>query len=188
MEKVETLDASTAARELGETPAPAEKPEVSLDPFGDKIREEGNTVPDWARGVFPAQMDAHRKPPPGKRVYYMNFRAEWTEIPAKGNQVVAAWGLNLLEERAAIERAARIGSGTTPQLEMAKQMIRACNGRLIDLTESDTSGITVDRDVVWNDIGPACRSIVVALFLRTHTLDASKQLDFFANCFAAVTS
>jgi hypothetical protein len=147
-------------RQVGETMEEA----AARDPEG---------IPEWVK--FPPKM----KIPPGKEVGFMQFRAKWTDKPHLGDRQVIMWSLSDADEKLAMKRTR--GEHMRTITEAAKQCIRAIDGVSANWTGAFVLG---NVDTFWNEIGGKCRQLIVNYYLKTHTLEAAEQLDFFANCLA----
>lgn len=135
-------------------------------------------LPEWF--VAPANFKA----PPGRKIVLMRFRAEWTNAPEKGERQIVLWGLTEQEEQFASERAH--GKDTRVIGELTKQCIRYIDGQRVDWTMTPGSGVNVGP--FWQEIGSACRKLLIHYYVKAHTLTADEQLDFFSNCIVSTTS
>ena len=134
-------------------------------------------LPEWA--TIPADV----KVPPGRRVWYLKFKAAWTVTPDKGDRVCVLWPISDAEENIAAERS---GDKRYKLLkETSKMMIRVIDGHKARHTRDGSTG---DVTLFWEDIGPKCRQQIMSLYMRSHSLDNAEMMDFLANCMHAGTA
>lgn len=121
-------------------------------------------APDWA--LIPPNMQI----PSGVEVSFMR-------IPLKGGGDVQlmTWELGVRDERMGRARADAGGAGARLVEEMAKQMIRAVDGKPISW------GDPLEVERVWDKIGAKYRNLLSAYYLKLHQLDDEERLDFFEN-------
>jgi hypothetical protein len=162
-------------------PKAAPKKEHDFDSLARPVGE----IPSWVI-LPPSEGDGALRYPPGRAVYFLRFRAEWTDTPQKGDRQCVVWPLSDRDEKLAY---GRINLGTSGvkavSLEMAKQMVRAIDG--VKVNWSGKRGPS-SIDEFWTDIGARCRSMIERLFLKTHSLDQAQVDDFFENCVASLVS
>ncbi len=118
------------------------------------------------------------KPPAGKRVTYMRFRASWTDTPKKGDRQCALWNLTDADEKLAVGRAR--GDSNLVIGEMARQMVRVVDGCTADWVGSGPGSMKV----WWREIGAKGRQVLKNHYLQTHAMTSVESADFFANCVA----
>ena len=209
-EAVDALDAA-AEGEQEEKPAPRKrqpaKQQVEEETGDDLLEAEANApqgtpernpddVPPWIR--FPE--DQKWQIPPHRQLYFLRFRAKWTDNKPAGDRTVILWSLSDNEEKLAAKRTR--GESSRTVVEMAKGMIRAMGTVDPDFPDvSEWDGHTrperpmvradwtgtlgpgnVDR--FWNDIGSKCRVLIQNIYMRSHALNAEDTADFFLNCLA----
>lgn len=139
--------------------------------------EELNGIPEWA--IIP---EGFKKPKKGKQIYFVQFLASWTETPEKGNRHCVMTNLSEADEKVARQRAQ--GDSVRTVLELARQMIRANDGVLVDWSRSKKEG---NPDIFWREIGYKCRQEIASIFLKTHVLSEEQRSIFFAHCVRALT-
>ena len=128
--------------------------------------------PDWAK--IPEQ---NFKMPEGWVVFFIRFRASWTNTPKRGDRTCILWNLSEADEKLAA-KAAR-GDGLRLIEEMAKRMVRAIDGE-----RADWSGAPGPANVnqFWSEIGGKCRYMLKSMYLKNHTMSPEDSLDFFEHC------
>jgi hypothetical protein len=134
-------------------------------------------VPEWA------ELPPGFAPPPGKRLGWMRFRADWTDAPQKGDRWCMMWTLSESEEKMAYKRSG--GDSARVVMELAKATIRVIDGVKADRTGAMGIGSV---NIFWAELGTKCRQMVTNYYLKSHTLSAEEQQDFFANCFVVTTA
>jgi hypothetical protein len=134
----------------------------------------GGAPPEWA--TVPADF----KMPDGWVVFFVRFRAKWTNRPGSGDRQCILWNLSESDEKRASARAR--GDGMRLVAEMAKQQIRAIDGE-----RADWSGAPGPHNVsqFWSEIGGKCRYLLKGHYLKTHTMSTEETVDFFDNCVAS---
>lgn len=137
----------------------------------------GEGVPDWCAVPTPF------KPPPGRQLVFMRFRAAWTDVPNGGDRTCVMWNLTEADEKLALKRTR--GDAMRTLEEMVKQSIRVVDGHAADWSGHEGPG-SVSR--FWRDVGAKCRSKLREQYVGSHTLDAGEQADFFTNCVAVRTA
>jgi len=163
--------------ENGQADMPEE--ESPLERMGTALtKDTSNVIPEWF--VTPAQMKA----PPGRKIVIMRFRPSWTLAPEKGERQIVCWQLTELEEHQAAQRAR--GDDRRMVHEMAKQCIRYIDGQRVNWTM--TPGMGANISAFWDEIGSACRKLVIHYYIKAHTLPDDDQLDFFSNCITSTIS
>ncbi len=141
--------------------------------------EGADSLPAWAQQAIPQGLEV----PMGRTLVVMRFRAEWTDARHLGDRTCVVWNLSVGDEKLANSRAGdNVFSNT---MEMAKQMIRAIDGAVIDYS-GKTRGASVDH--FWNEIGKKCRGMVISHFVRAHSLTLAEKMDFLARCLVARTN
>lgn len=163
-----------------EVEADAELEETSvLEQMEDKITgaSEVEGVPEWA--TLPLGF----KIPPGKRLGWMKFLAEWTDTPQKGDRWIMMWNLSESEEKVAYKKAG--GETQRAIAELAKATLRVIDGVKADRTGASGPGNVA---ILWAELGTGLRQIVMNYYLKTHTLSPEAQQLFFANFFVVTTA
>lgn len=150
---------------------------TTIPQIENRLAEPVEGVPEWA--TLPPGFQI----PPGKRLGWMRFRAEWTEAPQKGDRWCLMWTLSEAEEKAAYKRCA--GDSTRALLELAKATIRVVDGVKADRTGAPGPG---NVNAFWAELGVKLRQMIQNYYLKTHTLSPEEQQDFFANCFVVTTA
>lgn len=140
------------------------------DQPGDVVAGQ-DAIPEWAK--LPDEFAM----PPGWVVFFVRFRAAWTNVAKKGDRVVVLWNLSEADEKLAA-RAAR-GDGLRLIEEMAKRMIRAIDGQKADWTGAPGPA---NVNQFWSEIGGKCRYMLKSMYLKNHTLSTEESLDFFEHC------
>jgi hypothetical protein len=144
---------------------------------GEDAPVEATAVPDWA--VIPPGL----KMPPGRQIYFVRFRAGWTDRPSKGERQCILWNLTESEEKHALRRTR--GDALRAADELAKQMVRAIDGKPADWTGAGGAGSV---QTFWDEIGGKCRQLLKGHYAKTHMLDTAETADFFASCVAVRTA
>jgi len=151
----------------------AELPDDDVqDDDGDVVAvDPGAGPPEWA------QIPEGFVMPDGWVVYFIRFRAAWTNTPRKGDRQCILWNLSESDEKHAAKRAR--GDANRIIDEMAKQMVRAIDGRKTDWGGGfGPASITT----FWNEIGGKCRWTLKSHYLKTHTMQPAEMADFFEHC------
>jgi hypothetical protein len=117
--------------------------------------------------------------PPGRQVFFVRLRAGWTDRPDKGDRQCILWSLTEADEKIALRRTR--GDVLRASDELAKQMVRAIDGQVVNWT-------SVSPVTFWDEIGGRCRQLLKSHYAKTHVLGAEETADFFANCIAARTA
>ena len=139
--------------------------------------EDEAALPPWAAGILPAGLT----PPPYAQVGYIRFLPELTGRPDLGQRTCCTWGLSVADERLAKQMSR--GDSTRLYEELAKQTIRAVDGRLVDRTgRAGHAGGGVDVRKFWEQIGSKGRMLLINQYLQSHTPTASEMADFFLSC------
>jgi len=120
--------------------------------------------------------------PRGRVVSFVRFRADWTDIPSKGERQCVIWYLTSNDEKVAIARTR--GDSLRTLAENTKQMVRVIDGRPVDKSGKPGAG---NIDGWWNEIGAKCRQQLMSWYLKTHALSAEERVDFFVHCVAVRT-
>jgi hypothetical protein len=170
--KKSLMDAVQSAAADGEIPSM-----VDLDDDeGDRVAEvaPGGAPPEWATVPEDFRM------PPGWVVFFIRFRAAWTNRPGGPDRQCIVWNLSESDEKNAARRAR--GDGMRLIDECAKQMIRAVDGLKID--QGGAPG-PANVSQFWSEIGGKCRYLLKSHYLKTHTMGPDETVDFFDNCVAS---
>lgn len=155
----------------------AEKPAAQHYP-GDVAREVDTSVPPWVK--LPADLPF---PPHGVTWAAMRFLAEWTDRPHLGDRQCIVWNLSYGDEKFARRRSK--GEAESTLDEMAKQMVRAIDGKRVDWANPSSPN---NPDLFWDQIGKKCRLILVNHYTKVHVLDRDEQMHFFGHCLAVRTA
>lgn len=131
---------------------------------------------DWA--IIPDEL----KFPRNRQVFFLRFRAGWTDTPEVGDRQCIVWNLSESDEKFAIKRAQ--GDRNRIAIEMTKQMIRSVDGQVVDWTHGALSNV----EKFWRDIGSKCRNMLIGIYHKNHTLNPEEMADFFLHCFASRTA
>jgi hypothetical protein len=139
-------------------------------------------VPSWcAEFIPPAGADGQPfRFPAGRDIMFIRLRAEWTDTPKLGDQLLICWAISYGDQQFAIKRAQ--GDGIRVTDELTKQMVRAINKRAVDWS----AGTEHNPDVLWQRIGQRCRSLLTRIYIQLNTLSAKETRDFFEHCIAVV--
>lgn len=170
-----------AVRALNEPPSPAVVEDLGAADDADddesvpKDKPEVATVPAWV--VVPAGLVM----PEGWQIYFLLFRAGWTNVPRLGDRHCIMWNLSEADEKLAARRSR--GDANRIIDEMSKGMIRVIDGVRVDWSRGPASNI----EKFWDEIGGKCRHLVRSHYMKTHTLEAPDMSDFFDNCVAVRT-
>jgi hypothetical protein len=138
----------------------------------------GGSAPAWA--IVPSGGEIPFVMPEGWVVFFIRFRAKWTNRPGSADRQCILWNLSESDEKRASARAR--GDGMRLVEEMSKQMIRAIDGE-----RADWSGAPGPQNVgqFWSEIGGKCRYMLKSHYLKTHTMSTEETVDFFDNCVAS---
>lgn len=153
----------------------AEEKTFAIEPEQTK-ETDPNALPAWL--ALPPDL----KIPPDKQIGFMLFRSQWTDRPSKGDRQCLMWPLSDADEKFALKRTR--GDMSRGISELAKQMIRAVDGKKIDWAKNSGK----DLENFWDEIGAKCRQQIQNYYLKTHALTKDDQLDFFVNCLVVRTS
>jgi hypothetical protein len=159
----------TAAAARGEVPDVVEFDDEDDQP-GDVVASS-DAPPDWAKIPEGFVM------PAGWVVFFVRFRAAWTNTPKKGDRTCILWNLSEADEKLAARKAR--GDGLRLIEEMSKRMIRSVDGLKADWGGSPGPA---NVDQFWSEIGGKCRYMLKSTYLKNHTLSAEESLDFFEHC------
>lgn len=189
MKKVEAARAAAGARGAPDAP----------DPLEAKAANPGlaNDIPPWV--VIPPGM----RFPKNRQVGFIRFPSKWTTAHEKGlvhageeavpseyagarYRQVILWSLTIADEKLA--RVAAKGDALATYPEMSKRMIRAIDGHLVDWSTGDVEVNEGHVPSFWEEIGPACRDMLVSHYHSTHRLTGDQLKHFFLCCVAVRTS
>jgi hypothetical protein len=107
------------------------------------------------------------------------------------------WTLSIADEKLA--RVDARGDALAFVPEMAKRMIRAIDGNVVDwstgavnreqaVSAGTGASVATGREThvptFWEEIGPSFRQLVINHFHKTHTLDPEQAAYFFMRCYA----
>lgn len=147
------------------------------DEQGEVHVAEGSSesVPSWV------QLPPDLKLPEGWVIYFMRFRAKWTNVPRKGERQCILWNLTEADEKRAAQRTRSDSMRLVS--ELAKQMIRAVDGTKADWSAGQLANV----QKFWDEVGGRCRHVLQSHYLKTHTLNEEEMADFFEHCVAART-
>lgn len=126
-----------------------------------KLSSEG--APAWAK--IPSDFTFPR----GRQTYFLRFPGTWTYTPWKGERQVILWQMSVGDKRIALQRS--MGDQNRATDELVKSTIRAIDGRKVD-------GATADLDIWWDEIGEACRGLLIRIHAQAHFLNP-QELDLF---------
>ncbi len=153
------------------------KKQAATETTTEETTENYGDVPSWV--VMPDGL----KVPSGRRLIFIQFLADITETPHKGDRHCIAWTLSDGEERIANARCN--GDSSRYATEFTKQMIRAVDGVAVDWSKPKGPG---SLDEFWREIGPKGRHLAARIYSRTH-LPSDEELDnFLSHCVAVVTA
>jgi hypothetical protein len=162
-------------------------------------------VPHWAVPYMPPDF----RIPRGKEVTFMRFKSAWTDARDKGvltifphkvgqgegacviqreelYRVLVCWPITDAEEKLANKR----GQQGSALNELAKQMIRAVDGRRVDWTGgwAREPEMLVNPEAVWKELGPKCRGPIKTIYHRMHNLTDEELATFLLNCLVVVNA
>lgn len=166
-ETARTLLEQGTSQEVDE--AAEEKPPVRAS--YDYTLQEDRPLPDWV--VLPSDF----APPKGRVLGHLLFRSQFTDYPEKGDRQCTVWNLTSADEKLALRRTR--GEAVRTLAELSKQMVRAIDGCKVDWTGRTGPG---NVEIFWDELGARCREQIQNYYIKTHTMSASEQADFFANC------
>jgi hypothetical protein len=135
-------------------------------------------------GAFPTwvKLPAGLEFPPGRRIQALRFKAEWTDVPRKGERQCILWPLSEADEKLAYQRTR--GESAMSLNELAKQMVRVVDGQLVTWGDGTPSDLTQ----WWTEIGARCRTLIKNSYAKMHTLEAGDLAAFFTDCQAVRTA
>jgi len=162
--------------ELGSSKRPTSGSDTKYADYDLPNPSTSRTVPSWVK-VPPGL-----KPPKGRQVLFLRFKAAWTDTPHKGDRQAICWSLSDADEKVALMRAI---TANRTAYELAKQMVRVVDGHVASWDNSQVDG---DIDRWWTEIGGKCRQILIRLFAKLHTPSEEERVDFFENCIEVRTS
>jgi hypothetical protein len=155
--------------------------EVDLDAAvaseGDEAEVGEKQLPEWARDAIPSDL----KIPDGKQVFVLRFFADWCDVPKEGDHTVVIWNLTEADEKLAVKR---VTDGKRVLDEMAKQMIRAIDGRRVDWR---TAGAKNNPMAFYARVGGKARQALKVFYAKRHTLNSVETTVFLAACVVAAT-
>ena len=146
------------------------------DPQHAGTTEPPSGIPSWVK--VPPNLVF----PDGWQVWFIQFRAEMTNVRRNGDRQAILWALSETDEK----RAARRANGIAVRLvdECAKAMIRVIDGRVANWMKK-TGPDSVE--LFWDEIGGKCRHQLKNIYLQSHTMDAKENARFFDECVAVRT-
>jgi hypothetical protein len=147
--------------------------EFDGEPESDEKNVAIGGIPPWGMPI-PRDMPV----PKGKVPVYIRFLKEWTDRPDLQDRQCVIWTLSVSDEKLANKRASGVGESNA-LAELAKQMIKVVDGNPVDWSKRNKDA---DIDVFWEQIGPKCRSILVTMYLRLHSLSEVERCHFFEFC------
>lgn len=148
----------------------------------DRGEDDEQELPAWVR--IPDGFSFPR----GRRVQFVRFPAEWTDVPKRGHECPDApglwrqcilWSLSPGDEQLAAERA--LGDDNRLTAELIKQSIRAIDGQPVDQTGMPTEA-NVDR--FWAQIGSRCRGDLKRIWSALNNSTREQRTFFLAFCVA----
>lgn len=188
-------DTQPSAEEAAEQPLPTFEEPIPQEASIEQLEEEGRrevesalegvlqstTVPEARTGGAPAwvKLPAGLSFPRGRALYFLRFRAEWTDTPAKGERQCICWPISVGDKKLAAQRAMSDANRITE--EMCMRFVRVVDGHVVDHSGAASPG---NLDVWWNEVGEKVRAQIMRIFMRAHVLDAGAQRDFLENCIA----
>lgn len=169
----------------------AEKRAEERDPLAAKAAAPGDgDVPPWV--VIPPNLSFPR----GRQVAFVRFPSAWTTRPEKGlvyegpeagpyagkpHRQAILWTLSIADEKFA--RADAKGDSLAVYNEMAKHCVRAIDGVVVDWSTGAVATGPGHVPTFWEEVGPACRSLLVNYYHRSHALSREDAAHFFLSCF-----
>jgi len=171
----------TSGPEVEDAPPLAE--DVAVNPMtGELISEAPKTqLPEATQDAPPewANVPQELRLPRGRQVIYVRFRGTLTDTPWKGERQVILWPISIGDKRLASQRSQ--GDSNRFADEIAKQMIRAIDGHMVDWTGNPGPG---NVDVFWEEVGERGRTMLQRMFVQLHVPSREEMRDFFENCIA----
>ena len=141
-------------------------------------------IPEWAK--IPETQADGKTPfrfPPGRSIGFLRFKAKMTDTPKLGDRSLILWNLSTADERLALKRTRGESGLAIP--ELARQMVRAIDGHVVDWTGHMGPG---NVNALFDQIGYACRQTMSSMFLKMHTMTDEQRIDFFVSCFVVTTA
>jgi hypothetical protein len=182
--------------------------EAAESPLAAKAADPGSPteIPPWV--VVPGNL----RFPIGRAVGFVRFLSSWTTRPDKGlvaaeddpfpafrgklfRQAIL-WSLSIADEKFA--RLDSRGDNLALVGEMAKRQIRAIDGSVVDWSTgavnreqavsaghggSAATGRETHVPTFWEELGPACRQLLVGHWHKTHNLGVKDEALFFMHCY-----
>lgn len=133
-------------------------------------------VPQWA--LIP---DDPFRFPKGRKVVFIRMRAYLTDVPGKGERQCILWPLSVGDVEFAASRSH--GNAARFEQELAKQSIRAIDGKAVDWT---VESIGTSANVFWREIGQAYRVQIVRLNNMLNSMNPKETVDFLEHCVSLV--
>lgn len=170
-----------AVSKIAEVQTRPTKVEEEDDDEYDVVADPKAPVPTDAAPAW-AKVPSDFALPVGKQIFFVKFKAEWTDYPSKGDRYAIMWNLSDADEKLALKRTR--GDSARMLAELTKQMIRVVDGERVDWSR----GAHANIERWWDDIGGKCRQLVQSAYHKSHHLNDTEQADFFLNCFAVKTA
>jgi len=151
-----------------------EKPELTFDEAeAEEVTDP--KLPEWA--TVPEDL----KIPPGRSVFFVRFKAEWTLNKNGHDRVLILWPITVREEKIAIKRA----RGEVGEImdELTKMAVRCVDGKPV---KPDMAAQVLGK--LWDELGLKCVAQLRNWYQRQHTLEPEQALDFYGSCFAVTSS
>lgn len=161
---------------LGGAPAPAPTAVDDIDPEDEVPPEPEGDIPSWVK------LPPNFKTKPGRTLYFVRFRAEWTDAAHKGERQCILWNLTDTDEKFAYKRMR--GDAARVLDELTKGMIRVVDGEFVDWSRGHSSNV----ERFWAEIGSKCRKQLNAIYSKSHSLTDKERADFFGNCLVVASS
>jgi hypothetical protein len=153
----------------------AEKP--AAEPGPKRVTSDTGR-PEWCK-PFPPGFQI----PKGKRPIFMRFRGSWTETPHLGDRYCVCWGITVGEEYTADKRADERGARSIPErAKLSLRLIASDKDAMMMAVDHTKAVPEADPDIFWEQIGLKCRTLLVNVFIQTHSLNVDERRDFYENC------
>lgn len=161
------------------TPAAAGARKLNVEDV--KFDFKNNIVPEWAIIPETAADGTPFRFPKGRKVFFLRFRADKTDVPGRGERQLIVWPLSVGDMEFARSRAQ--GDRLKFADQMTKQCFRAIDGKAVDWT---TGGVVNNPEQFWGELGQGYRNLVQTLITQINILDAAETRDFLESCVSLV--
>lgn len=164
---VELTEAEQAALDGHAQSAPTEDTRSGVEKLRSVINQPGAIVqgaPEWAK--VPHDL---RIPKDVEVGFFL------VPLPDGSDMQIIMWELSVADERLARARADALGPGARLVEEMAKQMMRAIDGRKVDWMNP------LPIESAWERMRSKYRNLFGGYYMKMHQLDDTERTDFFAN-------